>query len=227
MQVIGGLVPGRGAVAAQAMFNVLGREMAVAMLADRASPRQIIDEIASEEFDPGAWYSWRTGARTRQYAVVALGFEPAAHTGSRAIGWAGDAQAPNVSVQGNMLHDAAVVRAAVASFRAEPPVCGPTLADRLMAALVAGSAQGGDRRCAPELSALSAFIQVARPHDSPASPYLDLLADERLVVDTSVWTFLRQMLRPEPGGPEDNPVSQLRERYAEWRLRQLGDRGCP
>jgi len=67
------------------------------------------------------------------------------------------------------------------------------LAERLLAALEAGAASGGDRRCGRQ-TARSAYLVVARPGDSASSPTV------RIVVPGQ-----------SEGGP--NPVHLLRQRY--------------
>jgi uncharacterized Ntn-hydrolase superfamily protein len=78
----------------------------------------------------------------RQVGVVDGQGRTAAFTGNENGEWAGHRTAPNVSVQGNLLAGPAVVEAMLAVFLgAEGP-----LADRLMLALEAGEAAGGDKR---------------------------------------------------------------------------------
>lgn len=74
------------------------------------------------------------------------------------------------SVQGNTLATEEVVRAAAASLEAMTAL---PLAERLMRAMEAASAEGGDNRCDPAQSAKSAFLFVARPDDDPKRPWLE------------------------------------------------------
>jgi uncharacterized Ntn-hydrolase superfamily protein len=144
-QMIAGLAPGRGAIAAQAMGNLAGRDRGVEMLAGGASPREVIAAIASARFDSLAGVDT---SRLRQYGVAALGFEnaPAAYTGSWTSDWSGHDLAPNVSVQGNLLVGPAVVARALAAFTAAPLAGAGRLADRLLRALEAE--RRGQRRLA-------------------------------------------------------------------------------
>jgi hypothetical protein len=116
--------------------------------------------------------------RLRQYGVVALGHEEASrtYTGTWTIGWAGAATGRGVAVQGNLLRGPEVVATALAAFEAKP---GCALAERLLLALEAGAARGGDRRCAPEQAALSAVLAVAGPGDPPGAPGLWLVAPDQ------------------------------------------------
>ena len=221
---IAGLAPGRGAIAAQAMLNLAGRDRGRQMLAGGASPRAVIAAVASAGFDSSAGVDT---SRLRQYGVAALGFEaePAAFTGSWTFAWQGHALAPGVSVQGNLLAGPAVVERSLAAFTAPSPPGAARLADRLLRALEAGAAAGGDARCLPEQAALSAFLMVAAPGDAPASPSLRLVFPE----DTGEWGGTLRMLGAElgqrwrrfrgettelaPGDPERNPVRALRRLY--------------
>jgi uncharacterized Ntn-hydrolase superfamily protein len=200
-QVIARVVPGRGAVAAQALSNLEGRDLAARRLAEGASPAEIVATLASARFD---WRGLFPLHRVRQYGVAALGAPPASYTGSWTIGWAGAAQAAHVTVQGNILRGPEVVRDALAAFEASPAAC--TLGDRLMLALEAGAGAGGDRRCTFEQTALSAFVQVAGPEDDAEAPAL------RLVV-------------PEEAEGGANPVEKLRHEYDGWRALR-GDHRC-
>jgi uncharacterized Ntn-hydrolase superfamily protein len=222
--VIAGVAPGHGAIAAQAMASFAGRDRGVSLLASGASPHAVIAAIANAEFDSFAGVDT---SRLRQYGVAALGFEtqPAAFTGSWTFDWQGQAQAPGVSVQGNTLVGPQVVEHALAAFTAPPPAGAASLADRLLRALEAGAAVGGDARCLPEQAALSAFLIVAKPDDPPSAPSLQLIfpADKgewnsplRLIAGEFAQGWRRHRGEPSelvPGDPERNPVRALRRLY--------------
>ncbi len=206
VEIIGGLAPGRGAVAAQSFTSLRGRYEAIEMLRRGESPRAIVARLGDPDFDSPFGLPLY---ELRQYGVAALGFEsaPAAYTGSWAIPWRGDAQGRGVSVQGNMLYGGDVVERARAAFEADVPGCRATLADRLVAALEAGAEASGDRRCSREQTALSAFVAVARPDDDERKPTLEIVVPEQ-----------------ESGG--DNPVALLRARYDAWRRAHPAEPGA-
>jgi len=226
---ITGLVPGRGVIAAQAFTSFEGRDIAVQMLDSGASPAQVIDSITSRDFD--SWwffdlYPWR------QYGVAALGFDEASgnFTGTSTLDWSGGAAGHGFSVQGNTLYGPEVVEQALVQFEATAAGCS-SLADRLMAALVAGSAQGGDRRCERQLAALSAFIMVARPDDDPERPYLRLVVTRPGEAGAGLFTVLwrelrRNLFAPEKGSAEENPVTVLHGRYGAWRELHGPEQAC-
>jgi uncharacterized Ntn-hydrolase superfamily protein len=78
----------------------------------------------------------------RQLGIVDAQGRCAVHTGARCFDWAGGSIGRNCAVQGNTLAGEAVVEDMVAAFGA----ASGSLAERLLAALVAGQAAGGDRR---------------------------------------------------------------------------------
>ncbi len=184
----GALAPGIGALAAQALYSPQTRNQALELLLDGASPQEVIDTVVASD---GA-------SAVRQYGVATLDLQSAGFTGAGTQSWSGDLQGQGVSAQGNILYRAEVVGDALAAFEARAPRCPFTLADRLMLAIEAGAAQGGDNRCSEEQTALAAVLKVARPGDEVGSPYLDL----------------RIPSQPEGG---DNPVVLLRAEYDQWR----------
>jgi len=219
VEVIGGLVPGHGVIAAQGLTNGAARERGQELLAAGESPQRVIAEITSDAFDPDPWWSFTSGAQVRQYGVVALGFEsaPASYTGRRTLSWAGSEQGAGVSVQGNLLAAPEVVVAALARFEQSRGDCRSTLHDRLIEALEAGAKAGGDRRCEPALAALSAFLEVAGPDDPPGASSLRLVVTPPFEPDRGIPTLLRQLFRPERAAEYENPVKKLRAMFDEWR----------
>lgn len=213
-ELLAKLVPGRGAVAAQAIPNFSGRDEIAAQLERGESPAAALDVVVRDGFDSLAGVPTK---RLRQYGVAALGFEndPVNFTGAWTLGWAGARTGYGVSVQGNMLEGAQVVEEALVAFEDERKGCARSLSDRLMDALEAGARAGGDRRCSPELAALSAFLMVARPQDDPDHPSLRLVRDRPGAVLHSPWSDLRRslMLGQERGTADENPVLLLRQDY--------------
>jgi uncharacterized Ntn-hydrolase superfamily protein len=159
------LAPGRGVIVAQAMSNSQARRRGVELVARGGSPSAVVAAITHPSFDDAF--------AQQQYGVAALGFfdRPAAFTGSGTHAWAGHLLAPGVAVQGNTLTRADVLTATMAAFQRDP---WRPLAERLLAALEAGAARGGDRRCGAQ-TARSAYLLVARPGDSADQPTVRFL----------------------------------------------------
>jgi uncharacterized Ntn-hydrolase superfamily protein len=164
---IAGLAPGKGAIAAQAFSNMNAKRQALRLLQQGQGPRAVVDAITDAAFD--------ATQSLQQYGVVALGFEPAVaqHTGSNTNGWQGSLKGPHVAVQGNLLTGPEVLDDAYRAFNDEAARTGSRLADRLLAALEAGAARGGDLRCGAQ-RARSAFLLVAKPDDDARLPTVRL-----------------------------------------------------
>src|SRR5690606_35833918 len=112
--VIAQVVPGYGAVAAQSIANLDGRERAAARLREGARPDAILAELRDRRFD-----GWRLPLhRLRQYGIASLDAPAASYTGKWTMPWAGAAQGDGVAVQGNLLRGPQVVAATLAAFEA-------------------------------------------------------------------------------------------------------------
>jgi uncharacterized Ntn-hydrolase superfamily protein len=224
----GGVVPGRGVMASQGLVNPRALERGKELIAGGASPGEVVLAITAEEFDRNSFWSWRSGTRVRQYGVAVIGFEqaPAAYTGSRTFEWSGSLTAGGISVQGNLLRGPEVLQAALDAYRnAAQPGC--SLSDRLLAALAAGSRAGGDRRCSRELTALSAYLEVARPEDPLGASSLRLVVTDPRPSSTSAWRFIKQRFFKEKGTVAENPVTLLAAEYEAWRRMTMAAGDCP
>jgi uncharacterized Ntn-hydrolase superfamily protein len=163
---VGAVVPwaqaGAGAVATQAMANIRFGPDGLALLASGLSADEVIAQLLAA--DPAA--------EDRQLGIVdALG-RAAAHTGSRCFSWAGHIVGDGFCAQGNILAGENVLVAMADVFRSTPG----ELAERLLAALAAGEAAGGDRR-----GRQSAALYVARAGGSYGNNhdrYVDLRVDD-------------------------------------------------
>jgi uncharacterized Ntn-hydrolase superfamily protein len=135
---VGAIVPwaeaGVGAVATQSLvdpaYGPLGLEH---MRAGRAAPAALAALLAGDE-----------GREVRQVAMIDAQGRVAAHTGARCIAEAGhvlDAEG-EFSVQANLMAEDTVPAAMAQAYRAAPG----DLTDRLLAALAAAEAEGGDIR---------------------------------------------------------------------------------
>ena len=86
------------------------------------------------------------GSGLRQVHAVDRHGRRAAWTGQHCVEWCGSASAPGVSVAGNMLTGSAVVEETLAAYSAASSDGRGDLPSRLLAAMRAGEAAGGDRR---------------------------------------------------------------------------------
>jgi uncharacterized Ntn-hydrolase superfamily protein len=123
---------GVGAVATQAAGVAVYGARALAELAGGAAPEDAIERVLAD--DPAR--------ETRQLGVVTAAGAAAAFTGAECLDWAGHRVGAGFAVQGNILAGEAVVDGMARAFE---ETTGP-LVGRLVAALEAGQAAGGDRR---------------------------------------------------------------------------------
>jgi uncharacterized Ntn-hydrolase superfamily protein len=105
------------------------------------------------------------GRERRQVGVIDLQGRGAQHTGSEASEWAGEQSGPSHVTQGNLLVGPEVVEAVARTFEASEG-SGRHLADRLVEALEAGQAAGGDARRG---LLQSAALLVADPREDVAT----------------------------------------------------------
>jgi uncharacterized Ntn-hydrolase superfamily protein len=82
------------------------------------------------------------GADQRQFHIIDAAGRIAQHTGSNCITWSGHARGQDVSVAGNMLAGPQVVQRTIEAYLGSTG----SLAERLIVALEAGEAAGGDKR---------------------------------------------------------------------------------
>jgi uncharacterized Ntn-hydrolase superfamily protein len=98
---------------------------------------------------------------SRQVGIIDMKGRTAAHTGSRNSDWAGSKQGPNYTTQANIMVGPEVLDAVSASFESTAGTSMP-LAERMILALEAGYAKGGDKRWG---SLQSAAIKIADPNN--------------------------------------------------------------
>jgi uncharacterized Ntn-hydrolase superfamily protein len=137
---------GVGVVATQAIVDVSYGPQAIELLRQGLSPKDVVKTIwdRDPDPDPGRWTK-----HGRQFAVMNAKGELAAFTGPKASAWAGDRQGKFCTAQGNILAGEGVVDGMVKAFESsERDETGQrnSLAMRLVMALEAGQAAGGDSR---------------------------------------------------------------------------------
>ena len=130
---------GVGLVATQAMANIGYGPRALELLASGLAPEQVVGRLLEEDGDPFP-DTWPEAGR--QIAVMDAAGAVSVWTGPDAPAWAGHRTGPHVSAQGNLIAGPRVLDAMVRAFEQT----GGHLSLRLLAALEAGQAAGGDRR---------------------------------------------------------------------------------
>jgi uncharacterized Ntn-hydrolase superfamily protein len=141
---------GVAALATQALINPMYAVHGMPRLRAGQTPQDVVAALLAAD----------AGRDHRQLHVLDASGRIAAHTGAECVAWCGSVRGTDVSVAGNMLAGPAVVACTLTAFeQAQGP-----LAERLLTALEAGEAAGGDKR-----GKQSAALKVAT-----ADPYPDL-----------------------------------------------------
>jgi uncharacterized Ntn-hydrolase superfamily protein len=201
------IVPGIGAAVTQASLDRSRRTQGFiySELSRGSSPQRILERLRR---DPNI--------EARQIAILDVTGRAATFSGSSngRISLARTGRVPDseiyFSIQGNILASNAVVDGAVRALLEEPG----TIEDRVMAAMEAADAAGGDRRCScrtqPRAAAACstrhaqvAYLLAADPDDPEGSSYNDGRYD--LYLDVT-----EQNIGPDE---DANPVVTLRRRY--------------
>ena len=128
-----------GVVATQAIVDVSYGPKGLALLRAGMAPEAIIKAIWDSDPDPRPENWTKQG---RQFAVIDAKGNTAVFTGPKASAWAGHKQGKYTTAQGNILAGQPVVDNMVKAFEETSG----HLSMRLMAALDAGQAAGGDKR---------------------------------------------------------------------------------
>jgi uncharacterized Ntn-hydrolase superfamily protein len=147
---------GIGALSTQALVNPMYGPNGMARLRAGEAPQAIVDALTGP--DPGR--------EQRQFHIIDAQGRIAQHTGPNCVTWAGHVHGADVSAAGNMLAGPGVVEAMVEGFSRATG----GLAERLIAALEAGEAAGGDKR---GRQSAAVKVCVADPY-----PDLDIRADD-------------------------------------------------
>ena len=218
------VVPGKGVAACQAgVDNTHTNQKLVFAELQKGTPPERIIELLSQ--DPAF--------QSRQFGILDLSGRSAGHSGLTNGYVTQDIQGrvPGTqifySIQGNILRPGEVVPHAVTAFLGATGA----ITDRVMAAMEAADASGGDSRCScPEIPAGSP--QPAIPCNGKTAHVAYILMAERN--DTNgeshndgKYAMYLTVTQPESGGPNAihagenlNPVKTLRMRYDTWRKTQ-------
>jgi len=127
-------VAGVGAIATQADANVAYKGLALAHLDDGATASVALQRLIEED----------EGRDHRQVGIVDVDGNAASHTGAACLDWAGSLTGEGYAIQGNILTGSEVAEAMEAAWLASSEDA--PLAHRLLDALAAGDAAGGDSR---------------------------------------------------------------------------------
>ncbi|HEX6245709.1 MAG TPA: DUF1028 domain-containing protein [Polyangiales bacterium] len=187
-----------GAIATQARVNPYLGIDGIALLRDELNADEVLQRLKGA--DPRI--------EARQLAIVDAEGRTAAFTGCECLAWAGALAGEGFSVQGNRLEGPAVLEAAATAFRQHAAMPLPA---RLIEALVAGYAAGGDRH-----DEESAAVYVVDTEDYPlwdvrvdqhAQPLAELRRLYAVFRERLLPEILRMPTRANPAGaPEEHEI---------------------
>lgn len=163
---VGMVVPwakaGVGAIATQSWANTTYGPAGLAMLEQGATPQQVVAQLTEPDADRAR----------RQLGIVDATGRAATYTGEGCMAWAGGRLGKHFAVQGNILAGPQVVEAMAAAFEGAEG----DLGDRLLAALAAGQAAGGDTR--GQQSAALLIVRDGWGYSGFNDRYRDLRVDD-------------------------------------------------
>ncbi|MBI3372660.1 MAG: DUF1028 domain-containing protein [Betaproteobacteria bacterium] len=148
---------GLGALATQALINPTYGPRGLRLLREGVPAQTVVDVLTGPD----------DGRATRQLHVQDAAGRIAAYTGEQCVPWCGHCVHGGFSVAGNMLAGPGVIADTATAYEANP---GLPFARRLIAAMKAGEAAGGDKR-----GKQSAALIVYTSEEYPA---LDLRVDD-------------------------------------------------
>jgi len=163
---VGAVVPwaraGVGAVATQSWANTAFGPDGLALMHEGVPAEETLRRLVEAD----------EGREDRQVGLVDAAGRAATFTGSTCMDWAGGATGRGFAAQGNILVGEEVVGALSRTFaEADGDLC-----DRLLAALLAGDAAGGDRR--GRQSAALLVVREGGGYEGRNDRYIDLRVDD-------------------------------------------------
>jgi uncharacterized Ntn-hydrolase superfamily protein len=141
---------GVGAVCTQASTVVEFGPRGLDLIEQGVAPAEILERLLAGD----------ERRESRQVGVIDMQGRAAAHTGAQNGDWAGSRQGLNYTVQANIMVGPEVVQAVADTFESTEGT-GMPLAERMILAMEAGQARGGDRRWG---NLQSAAIKIADPN---------------------------------------------------------------
>lgn len=153
-----------GAVATQSYANLAYRPQALALLATGVAATETVRALIAADAGP---------VPHRQVGVVGTTGPGATFTGQECHPWAGGVAGDDYAIQGNMLAGPSVVGAVEAAWLSAAAAPFPS---RLLGALSAGDAAGGDRR--GRQSAALLVVSKGRGYGGTSDVWVDLRVDD-------------------------------------------------
>jgi len=163
---VGAVVPwakaGVGAIATQSWANTSYGPRGLELLASGLSVQETLAQLIGED----------DGRASRQVGIVGVDGQPATFTGDQCFPWAGGQVGEHYTCQGNILVGKDTVLAMARTFEQTTG----RLCDRLVAALAAGQAAGGDSR--GQQSAALLVVRQGGGYGGFNDRFIDLRVDD-------------------------------------------------
>jgi len=186
-----------GAIATQALVNPYYGIDGVRLLRQGRVPHDIIEILIAAD----------TGCESRQLHIMDAKGRIAAHTGKECVDWCGHLEGKGFSIAGNMLAGASVLDDTANAYLANEKM---PFARRLIAAMRAGEAAGGDKRGKQSAGLLIYGEEEWSELDLRVDDHADPLGElERLeAVSRERWVHFRKYLptRNNPAGVTDRGI---------------------
>ena len=183
-----------GGIATQALVNPYYGIDGAKLLREGRSPREVIDTLLAAD----------SGRESRQLHIMDAGGRIASHTGRDCVDWCGHIEGRGFSIAGNMLAGAGVLDDTAKSYATNENL---PFAQRLIAAMRAGEAAGGDKRGRQSAALLIHGDEEWSALDLRVDDHTDPLTElERLeAVSRERWVHFRPFLptRKNPAGITD------------------------
>ena len=183
-----------GGIATQALVNPYYGIDGVKLLREGRSPREVVDTLLAAD----------SGRESRQLHIMDAGGRIASHTGRDCVDWCGHIEGRGFSIAGNMLAGAGVLDDTAKSYATNENL---PFAQRLIAAMRAGEAAGGDKRGRQSAALLIHGDEEWSALDLRVDDHTDPLTElERLeAVSRERWVHFRPFLptRKNPAGITD------------------------
>jgi uncharacterized Ntn-hydrolase superfamily protein len=186
-----------GGIATQALVNPYYGIDGLKLLREGREPRDIVSTLIAGD----------AGRESRQLHIMDAHLRIASHTGRDCVDWCGHVEGNGFSIAGNMLAGPAVLDDTAQAYHANEKL---PFARRLLAAMRAGEAAGGDKRGKQSAALLihgeEEWSELDLRVDDHADPLTEL---ERLeAVSRERWVHFRKFLptRTNPAGITDRKI---------------------
>jgi uncharacterized Ntn-hydrolase superfamily protein len=198
---VGARVPhiaaGVGAIATQALVNPYYGIDGLKFLREGKTPRDVIEMLKAAD----------SGHASRQLHIMDAAGRIAAYTGAECVDCCGHVEGKEFSIAGNMLAGASVLDDTAAAWIANATL---PFAQRLIAAMRAGEAAGGDKRGKQSAALLIHGDEEWSDLDLRVDDHIDPLSElDRLEqISRERWVHFRQFLptRANPAGVTDRKI---------------------